>query len=476
MGAFLRALGLNLINSSTQQLYLCSSDGESVKEDASKPENRANNVKASSSSEIPLKRALGLIQTTFLGVGTAIGGVIFAIMGKAISAAGPGIIVTFLIGAVFAFFMGICYAELGAAVPGGAGGAVSFVRRAYGDRLPTFLAGWFSWVGSLTDCSIGSLVFAFSVQYLTGWVEPFTLATLTLVFFALVNFRGARAMSILQFVVTAVLVLSLCSYIFGSSLSFEVRNFQPVFPNGLLPVFLMVSYIFPTYAGYESITQMSEEVKTAGKTIPRALWLTLILIAFLFTGSAVATIGGAPPQVYLNSNTPLQDVANYFMGPVGGLIISIGSIVATLSTINGAMAGGTRIAYALGRSKLLPSVFDKVHPKYRSPYTSLALTVFVSILFVWTGSVDFIVYAITLGYTVTAIMVALALMRLRKTEPHLYRPFKVPLYPLIPVLAIGFLVFMLVTLSLQSIILGLLLGLVGMGLLKLTQRQHKARK
>jgi len=436
----------------------------------------ANDVQASNAREIPLKRALGLIQITFLGVGTAIGGVIFAIMGRAVSAAGPGIIVTFLIGAVFAFFMGICYAELGAAVPGGAGGAVSFVRRAYGDRLPTFLAGWFSWVGSLTDCSIGSLVFAFSVQYLVGWVEPFTLATLTLVFFALINFRGARAMSIVQFAVTAVLVLSLCSYIFGSSLNFEVRNFQPMFPNGLLTVFLMVSYIFPTFAGYETITQLSEEVKTAGKTIPRALWLTLILITFLFVGSAVATIAGAPPRIYLNSNTPLQDVANYFMGPVGGLIISVGSIVATLSTINGSMAGGTRIAYALGRSRLLPSVFDKVHPKYRSPYNSLALTVLVSILFVWTGSVDFIVYAIALGYTVTAIMVALALMRLRKTEPHLYRPFKVPLYPLVPILAIGFLVFMLATLSLQSIALGLLLGLVGIGLLKLTKRQQKAHK
>jgi APA family basic amino acid/polyamine antiporter len=235
----------------------------------------------------------------------------------------------------------------------------------------------------------------------------------------------------------------------------------------------MVSYIFPTYAGYETITQMSEEVKIAGKTIPRALFLTLILIGVLFTGSALATVACAPQEVYLNSNTPLQDAAAYFLGPVGGIIISVGSIVATLSTINGSMAGGTRIAFALGRSRLLPPVFSRVHPKHRSPYTALALTTLLAILFIWTRSIDFIVYAITLGYTVTAIMVALALIRLRKTEPHLYRPFKVPWYPVTPVLAIAFLAFMLVTLNLESIGLGLALGLIGLGLFKLTKKRSQ---
>jgi amino acid transporter len=375
-----------------------------------------------------------------------------------------------LIGSVFALFMGICYAELGAAVPGGAGGAISFVRRAFGDTTPTFLAGWFDWIGSLTDCSIGSLVFAFSVNYLFEWIEPFTLATITLIFFTLINFRGAKSMSLMQLAVTAVLIVSLCAFIFGSGLTFQVSRFQPSFPKGLLPTFFMVSYIFPTYAGYETITQLSEEVKTAGKTIPRALFLTLIIVTFLFTGTAVAIIGGVPLQVYINSNTPLQDAATYFLGPLGGLIVSVGSIVATLSTINGSMAGGTRIAFALSRDKLLPSTFDKVHPKYRSPYAALALTSLIAILFVWTRSVDFIVYAVTLGYTVTAIMVALALIRLRKTEPHLYRPFKVPLFPFTPILAIVFLVFMLLTLSPESFALGAVLGIGGIVLLKLSAR------
>jgi amino acid transporter len=72
-------------------------------------------------------------------------------------------------------------------------------------------------------------------------------------------------------------------------------------------MFAMVSFIFPTYAGYESITQMSEEVKTAGKNIPRALFLTLAVITLLFTGASIAMVVGAPPEIYANSATPLQE-------------------------------------------------------------------------------------------------------------------------------------------------------------------------
>ncbi|MBE3116261.1 amino acid permease [Candidatus Bathyarchaeota archaeon] len=424
-------------------------------------------------SEIPLLRALNLVQTTFLGVGTAIGGVMFAIMGKAAQAAGPSIIITFLIGAILALIVGLSYAELGASVPSGAGGAIAFVGRAFGKKMPTFIAGWFSWIGSITDCAIGSVVFALSVNYFLKWVEPFTLAIITLVIFTFINFRGTKSMSIIQFALTGVLVVTLCLFMASSSFSFEVIRFEPFFPQGVLPMLAMVSFIFPAYAGYESITQMSEEVKTAGKTIPRALLLTLTFITIFFTGAAIAMIGGAPPEVYANSSTPLQDAANYFIGPIGGIVVSIAGIVATLTTINGAMAGGTRIAFGLSRNDFLPSVFKKIHPKYRSPFAALALTALLAIAFVLTRSVDLIVYAISLGYSVTAIMVMLALLRLRKTEPNLYRPFRVPFYPYLPIISIVALSLMILTMSMQSLILGIAFGGIGLLLLFLGKRVKK---
>lgn len=424
--------------------------------------------------DIPLIRTLNLVQTTFVGIGTAIGGVVFAIMGIAIEAAGPSIVLTFLIGAFFALIIGLSYAELGASVPEAAGGAISFVRRAYGDGIVTFIAGWFSWIGSITDSAIGSIVFASSVHYFFPWIEPFSLAVITLIVVALVNFKGTKMMSIVQFILTAVLIFTLTIFITGASFSFDFGRFMPIFPYGVPPTLYMVSFIFPTYAGYESITQLSEEVKVAGKTIPRALLLTWMAITILFTGTAIATIGAAPPEVYIGSDTPLQDTASYFLGPIGGILVSLASIVAVLTTINGGMAGGTRIAYALSRNKFLPSFFERVHPRYRSPYTALALTALLAIAFVLTRSVNFIVYAITLGYSVTAIMACLALMRLRSKEPQLYRPFRVPLYPFTPIMGILVLVFMIVTLSLESLALGCVLGVVGLVLFILTRKIRKA--
>ena len=421
--------------------------------------------------EIRLKRVLNLVQTLFIGVGTAIGGVMFVIMGRAVETAGPSVIVTFLIGSVFALLIGICYAELGSTVPSSAGGAISFVARAFGDSIPTFLAGWFSWMGSITDCAIGSVVFAFSVNYFVNWIDPFILAVITLIVFTIINLGGAKSLGIAQFGLTLVLVLALSIFMSGAFLNFDLGRFQPFFPNGPLSTILLVSYIFPTYAGYETITQLSEEVKTAGKTIPRALFLTLAIITILFTGSAIALVGGAPTEVYFGSTTPLQDAANYFMGPIGGVVVSIGSIFATLTTINGAMGGGSRIAYGLSRRSLLPLIFSKIHPKYCSPYMALALTSVVAIIFVLTRGIDFIVYAIALGYSVTAIMVCLALIRLRRTEPHLFRPFKVPLFPLIPIIAIGVLLLMILTMSLESLALGLIFGAVGIILLTLAKRR-----
>jgi len=266
--------------------------------------------------------------------------------------------------------------------------------------------------------------------------------------------------------------LALFIFIAGSLFNFEIIRFEPFFPNGFFPTISMIAFIFPTYAGYETITQLSEEVKTAGKTIPRALLITLVLITILFTGSAIAMIGGAPAEVYLNSSTPLQDAATYFMGPTGGIVVSIGGILASLTTVNGALAGGTRIAYGLSRNDLLPSVFKRVHPKFRSPFTALALTSLLAVLFVLTRWVDLIVYAIALGYSITAIMVVLALIRLRQIEPTLYRPFKVPLYPIVPIMAIAVMGLMIVTMSWESLVLGVAFGAAGLTLLFLGRRMR----
>ncbi|MBO3841185.1 MAG: amino acid permease [Candidatus Brockarchaeota archaeon] len=90
------------------------------------------------------------------------------------------------------------YAELGSTVLSSAGGAISFVKIAFGEGFPTFLAGWFDWIGSITDCALGAIVFALSINYFLRWLEPYLLAIIILILFAIINFRGVRTMGYLK--------------------------------------------------------------------------------------------------------------------------------------------------------------------------------------------------------------------------------------------------------------------------------------
>jgi len=161
------------------------------------------------------------------------------------------------------------------------------------------------------------------------------------------------------------------------------------------------------------------------------------------------------------------------MGPIGAFLVVVCSITASLTTVNGAMAGATRVSYALSRDGLLPTFFEKVHPKHKIPYRTLLLSLMISISFVLTRSVELIVYMISLGYIVTSIFVGLSVIRLRSKEPHLYRPFKVPLYPVTTMLAIGTTLFMIPSLSIEALVLGTLFAVVGLVMLTAMRRMRK---
>jgi len=422
-------------------------------------------------SEPRLLRSLTLTYVTFIGVGTAIGASIFVVTGHAIESAGPAIILTYLLGAFSALTDGASYAELASSISS-AGGGYYFVSRAF-KGIPAFLAGWFSWMGNVVDCSVGAIAFSYSIWYYVRWIEPFSLAIITLIIFAAINFRGVKSLSLSETILTSILIIGILFYIVSASENAELTRLSPFFPNGVLPSILMIGYIFPTFAGYETIATMSEEVKIAGKNIPRAIFLTILVSAILFTGLTVATLVAAPLEIYAGSPTPIQDAANYFMGPIGALLIAICSITASLTTVNGTMAAATRVSYALSRDGLLPSFFEKVHSKYKIPYRTLGLSLIFSILFVLTRSIDLIIYMVSLGYIVTSMLVGLSVIQLRRKEPYLFRPFKVPFYPYSTIIAVATTAIMIPMLSVEALVLGLGFALIGLITLTLTRRLKK---
>ncbi len=137
------------------------------------------------------------------------------------------------------------------------------------------------------------------------------------------------------------------------------------------------------------------------------------------------------------------------------------------------MAAATRVSYALSRDGLLPPLFEKVHSKHKIPYRTLILSLILSILFVLTRSIELIIYMVSLGYIVTSVLVGLSVIQLRRKEPHLFRPFKVPFYPLTTILAIATTAIMIPMLSIEALFLGLAFAIIGIIILTLTKRIKK---
>ncbi len=122
---------------------------------------------------------------------------------------------------------------------------------------------------------------------------------------------------------------------------------------------------------------------------------------------------------------------------------------------------------------MLPPFFEKIHAKYKIPYRTLILSLILSILLVLTRSIDLIVYMVSLGYIVNSMLVGLSVIQLRRKEPHLFRPFKVPFYPFTTILAIATSAIMIPMLSTEALILGLVFAFIGLITITITKRIKK---
>jgi amino acid transporter len=150
------------------------------------------------------------------------------------------------------------------------------------------------------------------------------------------------------------------------------------------------------------------------------------------------------------------------MGPIGGIVVTIGLALTGLAATNEAIMAQSRVLYAMGKDGYLPKILCKVHRRYCTPYVAVAVCAIFTAIFTATGLVNFVVYAVNLGFIIGFSIVNLAVIRLRKTKPHLDRPFKVPLYPFMPIAGLATCAFLLLFIEHSVIVLGLELGIVAL--------------
>ena len=415
-----------------------------------------------------LKRELGLLQITMLGVGASIGVGVFVLLGQAAAMAGPSVIVGLILSGIVNMLSILSFCELGAALPE-VGGEHVYVTRAFGGLLG-FITGWFEWMSEMFYAvlmAIGAAVMISSIIY--PYFPPVAsnvhiIAALLVVTFTFVNIRGTKETGRMAVLLAIMLLATLAIYIVSGWISgFRPNALEPFMPHGLFATMQATVFLFVVYLGAEDIVIAQGEVREPGKNIPRAIIINTMILILVYTIIAYTTIGLVSWEELGDAPMPLALAAQRtFLGQAGWLLIAVAGTVAALSSLNTAIMAQSRAIYSISWEGYLPRFLAKIHKHYKTPYTAILLASFFTLLLTLLGALEFAAYASSFGFLIGYFLTNLALIRLRKKEPYLERPFKVPFFPFTPIVGMGTIVLLIFFIQPAVLVLGVELGLLAL--------------
>jgi len=256
--------------------------------------------------------------------------------------------------------------------------------------------------------------------------------------------RGVResagataAMAVLKLVVLALF----CVIAFTA---FERGNLAPFVTHGAGGVTAGASLAFFSYIGFDAITTAGEEVKNPRRNIPLAIMICIGLVTLLYCAVALAAIGALGPDAVSDKPAALSLIVDQVTGSsVGGGIIAFGAVVAIASVVLAVMYGQTRILMSMSRDGLVPRVFERVSPRTATPVANTWIVAVVFAVPAAFSSLDMVVNLTTIGTLATMVAVNAAVLVLRRRNPEVRGSFRVPLYPLSPIVGIGFCVYLM---------------------------------
>ena len=420
-----------------------------------------------------LRRSLGFTDLTLITIGTVIGSGIYLVPSLVMRQTGGHTGLAFTVWAVAGFLSllgALTYAELGAMKPE-AGGLYAYLRDAFGP-LPAFLYGWASFL-VIASGSIAALAVAFA-NYLSPLL-PFrvpgpviSLAVILVV--ALINIRGTRGSSTVQNWTTGAKfgVLFLLSVLLtlrgtgGAGLSAAPVDV----PNGSLAAGFgaaMIGVLW-AYEGWQYVTFSAGEAKDPQRTFPRAISIATFLLIVLYLMANLGYVRALGPAGVANSQRVAADAIGTILGPVAGAVVTALILVSIFSALNGLILTTPRMYYAMARDGLFFRKLTSVHPRFGTPaFAIVTLTAWGAVLAASGTFSQLLTYAVFTGWIFYALG-ALAVMMLRRSEPNAARPFRVPGYPLTPILFVVAAIALVVnTIVTQPGISSIGLGFVALG-------------
>ena len=401
-----------------------------------------------------LKRSIGTFQLAMFGIGSTVGTGIFFVLSEAVPQAGPGVIVSFIIAGIAAGLAAICYAELASAVPV-SGSTYSYAYTTLGEVVAMGVAacllleyvvstaavsvGWSQYVNKLLDNFLGySLPQALSAAPWDSTPGVFNVpAAILVALCALLLIRGASESAAVNTVMVIIKLGVLVMFAVIAFSAFSTDRFANFAPFGVAGIGSAAGTIFFSYIGLDAVSTAGDEVKDPQRTMPRALIAALLTVTGVYILVTFAALGAQNWTEFEGQKAGLATILDNVTGTnYWGTVLAVGAVISIFSVTLVTLYGSTRILFAIGRDGLLPSMFAKVNPRSMTPVNNTIIVATVVGLLAGLVPLDSLADMVSIGTLVAFITVSVAVIILRRREPDLPRGFKVPGYPVTPVLSV----------------------------------------
>jgi basic amino acid/polyamine antiporter, APA family len=412
-----------------------------------------------------LKRSFGTFELTMFGVGSTIGTGIFFVLSQAVPKAGPAVIVSFFVAGVAAGLAALCYAELASAVPiSGSSysyayttlgevvaiGVAACLLLEYGVATAAVAVGWSGYVNKLLDN-----LFGFHVPKALSaapWdPEPGYInlpAVILIALCALLLIRGASESAKVNAIMVVIKLGVLVMFAIIAFTAFDSDHLRGFAPFGVAGIGSAAGTIFFTFIGLDAVSTAGEEVKDPQKTMPRAIIAALVIVTFMYMLVALAALGTQSWQDFGQQEeaglaTILDNVTH---STWASTILAAGAVISIFTVTLITLYGMTRILFAMARDGLVSAKFAVVNPRTMTPVTNTVIVAVAAAILAAVVPLDKLADMVSIGTLTAFIVVSIGVIILRVREPDLPRPFKVPGYPVTPVLSVvacGYILFSL---------------------------------
>ena len=442
-----------------------------------------------------LKRSIGTFQLTLFGVGATVGTGIFFVLSAAVPEAGPAVLVSFVLAAVAAGLSAICYAEMASSVPVSgstysyayttmgefvAMGVAACLLLEYGVSISAVAVGWSGYLNKLLDNLFGWQL----PQSLTAapWDDVPGIVNLPAVFLIVMCMflliRGASESAKVNATMVVIKLAVLLMFVVIGLTAFNADNFENFMGAGVAGIGAAAGTIFFSFIGLDAVATAGEEVKNPQKTMPRAILLALFIVTAVYVAVAVAGVGAQPASEFEAEEQQSAGLAVILDNITGstwaGTVLALGAVISIFSVTLVTLYGQTRILFAMGRDGMISKRFAAVNPRTLTPtFNTWVVAIVVALIagFVPSGYLWDVISIGTLGaFTV----VAIGVMVLRRTEPDMPRGFKVPLYPVTPILTVVVCLWVVYNLPVQTWVYFLIWLVIVISFYLLYGRRHSA--